>query len=286
MDAAASAGVPVFNAPFSNTRSVAEKTIAETIALARQLFQRSMDLHAGKWAKSANGAHEVRGRTLGIVGYGRIGTQVSILAEQLGMRVIFYDPIKKLSLGNAIEASSLEEVLQEADTVTLHVPQTPDTHMMIGPEELAAMKPGAHLINNARGNVVDLDALAEAMHCASRGGEKEGSGEGAHRPLAAPSSRPLRSLASPRSLPFARAAGHIGGATIDVFPSEPAKNGTGFETPVQGCPNTILTPHIGGSTEEAQRNIADEVAAKLVRWVAPSPRFRPRARGPSLPLLT
>lgn len=169
LDAAASAGVPVFNAPFSNTRSVAEKTIAETIALARQLFQRSMDLHSGKWAKSANGAHEVRGRTLGIVGYGRIGTQVSILAEQLGMRVIFYDPIKKLSLGNAIEASSLEEVLEEADTVTLHVPQTPDTHMMIGPQELAAMKPGAHLINNARGSVVDLDALADALHCACPG---------------------------------------------------------------------------------------------------------------------
>ncbi|ETW04776.1 phosphoglycerate dehydrogenase, variant [Aphanomyces invadans] len=230
---AAKFGVPVFNAPFSNTRSVAEKTLGEIIALQRKLFERSTDLHAGVWKKSATGAHEVRGTTLGIVGYGRIGSQVSVLAELLGMKVVFYDPLKCLPLGNATQLDSLQELLSVADAVTLHVPATNDTRNMINADTIKLMKPGSFVINNARGTVVDLQALAEALK-----------------------------------------SGHLSGAAVDVFPVEPAKNGEPFSTPLQGLTNVILTPHIGGSTEEAQGNIAVEVASKLVRA-----RFRCRLMG-------
>lgn len=223
---AASKGVTVFNAPFSNTRSVAEKVIAETIALQRRLFERSASLHAGVWRKSATGSHEVRGTTLGIVGYGRIGTQVSILAELMGLRVIFYDPVKRLPLGNATQTDTLEELLEMSDVVTLHVPSAESTRNMIGAAQLARMKPGAHLINNARGTVVDLNALAESIN-----------------------------------------SGHLGGAAVDVFPEEPAGNSDDFNTVLRGVRNTILTPHVGGSTEEAQENIASEVSEKLVRFM-------------------
>ncbi|KAG7387158.1 hypothetical protein PHYPSEUDO_014678 [Phytophthora pseudosyringae] len=223
---AAAAGIPVFNAPFSNTRSVAEKTLSEVIALHRKLFQRSTELHQGIWTKSATGAHEVRGTTLGIVGYGRIGSQVSVLAELLGMKVVFYDPIKCLPLGNARQVDTLEELLGMADAVTLHVPATPTTTKMINRETIAQMKDGALLVNNARGSVIDIDAAKEAVE-----------------------------------------SGKIAGMAVDVFPKEPAKNGEPFDTPLRGLPNVILTPHIGGSTEEAQGNIAVEVATKLVRYI-------------------
>jgi D-3-phosphoglycerate dehydrogenase len=223
--AAADKGVTVFNAPFSNTRSVAEKTIAEVIVLQRKLFQASFDLHRGQWTKSAAGCHEVRGKTLGIIGYGRIGSQVSVLAEGMGMKTLYYDSQKTLSLGNAAKAESMEELLGTSDIVTLHVPQTPRTKNMITAVEIAMMKPGAQLINNARGDVVDMDALALAIK-----------------------------------------SGHLSGAVMDVFPQEPESNtGPGvYETPLQGLDNVILTPHIGGSTLEAQENIAEEVAEKLV----------------------
>jgi len=225
--AAESAGVPVFNSPFSNTRSVAEMTVAEVVCLFRRLFEKSAQLHSGRWDKSAASAHEVRGRTLGIVGYGHIGSQVSVLAEALGLRVIFYDIARKLPLGNAQSRPSLEALLRESDCVTLHVPETPQTVGMIGAQEIAQMRPGAHIVNNARGRVVDLDALAEALR-----------------------------------------SGRIGGAALDVFPAEPAGNGDPFASPVSGCPNAILTPHIGGSTEEAQEAIALEVSEKLARhWL-------------------
>jgi D-3-phosphoglycerate dehydrogenase len=223
---AANVGIPVFNAPFSNTRSVAEKTLAEVIALHRKLFQRSTDLHNGIWNKSANGSHEVRGTTLGIVGYGRIGSQVSVLAELLGMKVVFYDPIKCLPLGNARQVDTLDELLAISDAVTLHVPATNTTKKMINAKTISQMKHGALLVNNARGSVIDIDALAEAI-----------------------------------------SSGKIGGCAVDVFPVEPEKNGEPFDTPLRGLPNVILTPHIGGSTEEAQGNIAVEVASKLVRYM-------------------
>ncbi len=222
--AAAERGVAVFNAPFSNTRSVAEKVICEVIALHRRLFERSMAVHAGKWQKSASGSHEVRGRTLGIVGYGRIGSQVSVLAEAMGMRVIYYDTSNTLPLGNAVRTESLDELLANADCVTLHVPDAATTRSLIGERELAKMKPGAHLINNARGTVVDLQALRAAIE-----------------------------------------SGHIGGAAVDVFPEEPKENDAPFTSPLAGLPNVILTPHIGGSTVEAQENIATEVGTKLLR---------------------
>lgn len=222
--AAASRGVAVFNAPFSNTRSVAEKTIAEVIALSRRLFERSSAMHAGRWVKSASGSHEVRGRTLGIVGYGRIGSQVSVLAESLGMRVLYYDASDCLPLGNAQAAGSLGELLERSDCVTLHVPDLPSTAMLIGMKELRAMKKGASLINNARGAVVDVEALRECL-----------------------------------------LDGHLSGAAVDVFPSEPATNDAEFESPLRGIPSVILTPHVAGSTQEAQANIAQEVGGKLVR---------------------
>ncbi|NCF39970.1 MAG: phosphoglycerate dehydrogenase [Planctomycetia bacterium] len=223
---AARRGLAVFNAPFSNTRSVAELTIAEIVALHRRLGDRSRELHDGIWRKSAANAHEVRGRTLGIVGYGHIGSQVSVLAEAFGMRVVFHDTQPKLALGNARAAGSLGELLAESDVVSLHVPDEPSTRGLLGPAELARMKPGAMLINNARGSVVDLDALADALR-----------------------------------------SGAIGGAAVDVYPSEPKRNDDPFSTPLAGLPNVILTPHIGGSTEEAQAAIARDAAGKVARYL-------------------
>lgn len=219
-------GVPVFNSPFSNTRSVAELTIAEVIALHRGLVDKSVGLHRGDWDKSASGAHEIRGRTIGIVGYGHIGSQVSVLAEAMGMRVVFYDILPKLAHGNARQMRSLPDLLAESDVVTLHVPATRQTDNLIGRVQLAQMRAGAFLINNARGNVVDLDALADALR-----------------------------------------SGRVAGAALDVFPVEPAGKGDSFASPVQGMRNVILTPHIGGSTEEAQESIAVDVVGKLARFV-------------------
>ncbi len=225
LDAAAERGVPVFNAPFSNTRSVAELVLAEAILLLRGVPEKNALAHRGVWAKSATDAHEIRGKTLGIVGYGNIGAQLSVMAEALGMRVRFYDVAAKLPLGNAAPGDSLEAVLAEADVVTLHVPETPQTRRMIGREALAAMKPGAVLINASRGTVVDLDALAEALE-----------------------------------------AGRLRGAALDVFPEEPRTNADPFESPLRRFDNVLLTPHIGGSTVEAQANIGLEVAEKLIRY--------------------
>ncbi|MFT4196494.1 MAG: phosphoglycerate dehydrogenase [Pseudoxanthomonas sp.] len=224
-EAAELAGIPVFNAPYSNTRSVAELVIAEAIMLIRGIPQKNAQCHRGGWSKSAAGSHEVRGKTLGIVGYGHIGTQVGVLAEALGMRVLYHDIEAKLALGNAAPAASLQDLLANSDVVTLHVPETAATKNMFGAAELAAMKPGAHLLNASRGTVIDIDALAAAV-----------------------------------------ASGHLGGAAIDVFPVEPKGNGEAFVTPLAGLDNVILTPHVGGSTLEAQDNIGVEVAAKLVRY--------------------
>jgi len=225
LEAAARAGVPVFNAPYSNTRSVAELVLAEIIMLMRGVPARHAACLRGGWLKSATGSHEVRGKTLGIIGYGHIGTQVGLLAEGLGMRVLFHDIEAKLSLGNARAAAGLDDLLARADAVTLHVPETPATRMMIGATELAAMKPGVKLINASRGTVVDIDALAAALD-----------------------------------------SGQVGGAAIDVFPVEPKGNDEAFESPLTRYDNVILTPHVGGSTLEAQDNIGLEVAAKLVRY--------------------
>ena len=225
LDAAEIAGIPVFNAPYSNTRSVAELVLAQAVMLMRGIPQKSAECHRGGWSKAATGSHEVRGKTLGIVGYGHIGTQVGVLAEGLGMQVIFHDIETKLSLGNARAAAGLDDLLSRADVVTLHVPETPSTQWMIGAQQLARMKPGAHLINAARGTVVVIEALAAALE-----------------------------------------SGHLGGAAVDVFPVEPKANGDVFESPLRGRDNVILTPHIGGSTLEAQDNIGVEVAAKLVRY--------------------
>ena len=225
LDAACRIGVPVFNAPFSNPRSVAELVIGEIVMLLRRVISRSVAAHHGQWDKSASDSHEVRGKTLGIVGYGNIGSQLSYLAEALGMRVIFYDHTDKLRHGNTEPMTSLHELLGHSDIVTLHVPETPATHGMIGPAEIAAMKPGAYLINNSRGTVVDLEALAGALR-----------------------------------------DGKLRGAAIDVFPVEPNSNSERFVSPLQGLSNVILTPHIGGSTEEAQERIGEEVARKLVEY--------------------
>ncbi len=219
-------GVAVFNSPFSNTRSVAELTIAEIIALHRGLTGQNERMHRGQWDKSADGAHEVRGRTLGIVGYGHIGSQVSILAEALGMRVIFHDTANRLPLGNARPCRTLGELLKTADAVSLHVPATPSTQNLIGREQIRLMRRGAYLINNARGSVVDVRALAEAIR-----------------------------------------SGHLAGAAADVFPQEPAGRGEAFRSELMGLPNVILTPHIAGSTEEAQENIARDVVRKILNFV-------------------
>ena len=223
---AARRGLAVFNAPFSNTRSVAELTIAEIVALHRRLGDRSRELHDGVWRKSASGAHEVRGRTLGIVGYGHIGSQVSVLAEAFGMRILYHDVAPKLALGNAHPVESLGELLASSDVVTLHVPDEPSTRGLIGAAELARMKPSAMLINNARGSVVDLEALAAALR-----------------------------------------EERLAGAAVDVYPSEPKRNDDPFSTPLAGLANVVLTPHIGGSTEEAQAAIARDAAGKLVRYL-------------------
>ncbi len=219
-------GIPVFNAPFSNTRSVAELMIAEIVGLARQLGDRSREVHAGRWRKVALGCFEIRGKVLGIVGYGHIGRQLGVLAEAMGMRVLFFDRTAKLPMGNNVEAGSLEEVLAQADFVSLHVPETPQTREMIGAAELARMKQGSYLLNASRGTVVVIPALADALR-----------------------------------------SGHLAGAAVDVYPEEPATNGEGFMTPLQGLPNVLLTPHVGGSTEEAQAAIGREVAVSLTKFV-------------------
>ncbi|MFA6046583.1 MAG: phosphoglycerate dehydrogenase, partial [Phycisphaerales bacterium] len=226
LEHAAAMGVPVFNSPFSNTRSVAELTLAEIVALYRRLTEKSRLMHAGVWDKSAEGAHEVRGRTLGIVGYGHIGSQVSVLAEAFGMRVVYFDIVPKMPLGNARQLKSLAELLREADVVTLHVPATAETKGMIGAAQIKKMKPGAMLINNARGGVVNIPALADAIK-----------------------------------------SKHLGGAALDVFPVEPNAKGEAFESAVRGLENVILTPHVGGSTEEAQASIAEDVCQKFLKFV-------------------
>ena len=225
LGAAEALGIPVFNAPYSNTRSVAELVLAEVIMLARGIPRKNAQCHRGGWSKSAAGSFEVRGKVLGVVGYGHIGTQIGVLAESLGMRVIYHDIEPKLALGNASAAASLDDLLGRADIVTLHVPETPETKWMIGPVQLSAMRDGAMLINASRGTVVDIDALAASL-----------------------------------------ASGHLAGAAIDVFPIEPQGNAEVFVSPLIGMDNVILTPHVGGSTLEAQDNIGLEVAAKLLRY--------------------
>lgn len=225
LDAAQQRGIPVFNAPFSNTRSVAELVLAETILLMRGIPFRNALTHRGGWMKTAAGSQEVRGKTLGIVGYGHIGTQIGVLAESLGMKVVFYDIETKLALGNAQSVPTLNGLLEIADVVTLHVPETAQTQNMIGADQLARMKKGAKLINAARGTVVDIDALAAALQ-----------------------------------------SKHLSGAAIDVFPVEPKTEGEEFKSPLRGMENVILTPHVGGSTEEAQQNIGIEVAEKLIKY--------------------
>jgi len=225
LGAAACHGVPVFNAPFSNTRSVAELVLAEIIMLMRGIPQKNAAQHRGGWLKSAANSWEVRGKTLGIIGYGHIGTQIGVLAEQLGMNTVFHDIEPKLSLGNSRPAASLDALLAVADVISLHVPETPATHNLIDARALAAMKRGSFLINASRGSVVDIDALAAALD-----------------------------------------TGHVLGAAIDVFPVEPKGNDDPFESPLTRFDNVILTPHVGGSTFEAQVNIGHEVAAKLIRY--------------------
>lgn len=226
LDVASTMGIPVFNSPFSNTRSVAELTISEIIALHRRVSHRSALLHKGEWDKSAERSHEVRGRVLGIVGYGHIGSQISVLAESMGMRVVFFDSDSKLPLGNANPVGSLDELLAVSDVVTLHVPETETTKGLMNAAQIGKMKKGSYLINNARGSAVDLDALRKAVDC-----------------------------------------GHLAGAAVDVFPDEPAMRGEGFSNVMQGAENVILTPHVGGSTMEAQEAISVDAAQKLVRFM-------------------
>jgi D-3-phosphoglycerate dehydrogenase / 2-oxoglutarate reductase len=219
-------GIPVFNAPFSNTRSVAEMIMAEIVMLSRRLGDRVREMHAGQWRKVATDSYEIRGKTLGIVGYGHIGRQVGVIAESLGMRVLFFDVAAKLPMGNNQSKKTLDELLLASDFVTLHVPETPQTRRMIGATEIARMRSGSYLLNASRGTVVDIPALAEAL-----------------------------------------ATGHLAGAAIDVFPEEPKSNSDGFATPLRGLDNVIMTPHIGGSTAEAQEAIGREVGAALVKFV-------------------
>jgi len=226
LEAAQHMGVPVFNAPFSNTRSVAELTMAEVVMLSRKASQRSLELHSGLWQKSAKGCFEVRGKTLGIVGYGNIGPQVGLLAEAFGMSVLFYDINRKLPLGTARATTTLNELLEQSDFVTMHVPDTEATRGMIGNSELRSMRVGSYLLNLSRGSVVDLDALSVSLK-----------------------------------------DGHLAGAAIDVFPSEPESNGARFNSCLLGLQNVILTPHIGGSTEEAQRNIGVEVSESILGFI-------------------
>ncbi|GIU52249.1 phosphoglycerate dehydrogenase [Shewanella sp. KT0246] len=223
--AAEKLGVPVFNAPFSNTRSVAELVLGEIIMLMRGIPQRNAHAHRGGWLKSASGSYEVRGKTLGVIGYGHIGTQLGILAETLGMRVVFYDIEDKLPLGNANQIHSLEQLLGEADVISLHVPETPQTKDMFGEKEFSQMREKSIFINASRGTVVDIDALSNALK-----------------------------------------SEHLAGAAIDVFPVEPKSNDDEFISPLRGQDNVIITPHIGGSTAEAQENIGIEVAGKLAKY--------------------
>ena len=225
LEVALAAGVPVFNAPYSNTRSVAELVLAEMILLMRRIPERSTQMHRREWRKSAEGSFEVRGKTLGVVGYGNIGAQLGVLAEALGMRVVFYDVMTKLKLGNAEQVNSLGELLAASDIVSLHVPATEETENLMDAAALRSMKRGAVLINASRGNVVDIDALAELLR-----------------------------------------DGLLKGAAIDVFPEEPKSAGESFRSPLIGLDNVILTPHVGGSTVEAQESIGVEVAEKLVRY--------------------
>lgn len=225
LQAARKHGIAVFNAPFSNTRSVAEMVIAEIVMLSRKLGTRNNEMHQGIWNKSSQQCFEVRGKTLGIIGYGNIGSQVSMLAEAFGMRVVFYDVISKLPLGNAKPLSSIDELLATADFVTLHVPAADSTKNLIGAEEMKAMKKASYLINASRGEVIDLEALALALK-----------------------------------------SGHLAGCALDVFPEEPENNIPNYASPMKGFDNVILTPHIGGATEEAQVNIGREVAATLSRF--------------------
>lgn len=227
LGAATERGIAVFNAPFSNTRSVVELAISELIALTRRLTEKNEGMHAGIWDKSADGAHEIRGRTLGIVGYGNIGTQLSVLAENLGMRVVFYDTADKLALGNARSAATMADLLGEADVVTLHVDGRASNQGFFGADQFAVMKPGSILLNLSRGFVVDYAALRTHIE-----------------------------------------SGHIAGAAVDVFPEEPKGRGDEFVSELRGLPNVILTPHIGGSTEEAQRDIGNFVATKFRDFVA------------------
>lgn len=226
LEAANRAGIPVFNAPFSNTRSVAELVIAEMISLSRQLFDRSMMAHRGEWMKSADGSREVRGKTVGIIGYGHIGSQVSILAEAMGMKVVYYDIVKKLPLGNAVTMNQLSDLLKVSDFVTLHVPETEQTKDMMSAKEFSLMKPGSLFLNASRGTVVVIEDLVKALQ-----------------------------------------SGHIAGCAIDVFPWEPSSNKEKFKSPLQELKNVILTPHVGGSTEEAQYAIGLEVAESFIRYL-------------------
>ena len=225
LNAAREKGIAVFNAPFSNTRSVAELVLAEAILLLRGVPAKSAAAHRGGWLKSADNAYEIRGKTLGIIGYGSIGTQLSVLAEGLGMQVVFYDVVTKLALGNARQIPALNDLLAMSDVVSLHVPELPSTQWMMGAGQIAAMKPGSVLINASRGTVVEIEPLAEALK-----------------------------------------AKKLLGAAIDVFPTEPSSNKEVFESPLRGLDNVILTPHVGGSTIEAQENIGIEVAEKLVKY--------------------
>lgn len=222
LEAATDAGVAVFNAPYSNTRSVVELAICEIIAMARRLIDRNRDMHSGRWDKSAVGSHEVRGRTLGIIGYGNIGSQLSVLAESIGMHVIFYDVADRLALGNARRVDTMDELLEQAETISLHVDGRPQNKNLFGAEQFAKMRPRSLFLNLCRGPVVDLDALAEYL-----------------------------------------ASGHIAGAAIDVFPTEPRSKDEPFFSKLQNVPNVILTPHVGGSTKEAQVDIGRYVAGKL-----------------------
>ena len=226
LNAARKKGIVVFNAPYSNTRSVAELVIGASIILIRKILDKNKAAHEGQWNKDAKGSFEIRGKTLGIIGYGNIGSQVSILAESLGMKVIFYDTVTKLPLGNAESRKTLKDVVSKADIITLHIPETQQTKNLINKNLLKQFKKDSILINFARGEVVELDALAAALK-----------------------------------------NGHLSGAAIDVFPVEPEKNGDPFSSPLQNIPNVLLTPHIGGSTEEAQYNIGEDVSAKLLQYL-------------------
>jgi D-3-phosphoglycerate dehydrogenase len=225
LDAAKRLGIPVFNAPYSNTRSVAELIIGEIIMLFRGVYQKSVLAHTGVWAKSVTGSREIRGKVLGIVGYGHIGSQLSVLAEAMVMRVRYYDIVDKLSLGNARPCGSLDELLSVSDVVSLHVPATPLTRNMIRAGQLETMRPGSFLLNASRGNVVDIDALADALR-----------------------------------------DGHITGAAVDVYPTEPSSRDHELESPLRDFDQVIMTPHVGGSTHEAQESIGSEVADKLIRY--------------------